>query len=317
MDCYTVRRSKTFLVLDALPILQPLPTVLLQLISEYTVVQFLAGYGARTIWIRELDGERQPWRVFHPILPIFWPGTMAVANHHLLILQPPPDNERFSVEKNIVALPLDSEVTNRTNWVQTEDALAWRLLVLSCGTPIALHFSSSFLHFGNVPHRIPVSCFHYTMHWTTTVIWNDCLILFGGGGPAAAQVAMWNPITTTWHQLPPLREGRNFGLAVATPIGLLLAGGSADLQLEPSTLIQCLPSSQCPSWMVLDWQLPEAVRPGRLWFLNGRLYFAHSRLRCWSLFLGQDEPREPRKIQTSDWIREPDTPHNFDHVFAM
>ena len=144
MDCCTTatRRNKTFAVLHALSALQPLPTVLLQVISEYTVVPFLAGQRAETLWIRELDDEQQPWRVgfSHLVLPD-WPVAMAVANNrHLLVLQPHEDDSPFDVANHLVALPLDSELPNRTEWREIRDHCQWRLLVLSCGTPIVLHF---------------------------------------------------------------------------------------------------------------------------------------------------------------------------------
>ena len=320
MDCFTTatRRSKTFAELHALPILRPLPTVLLHIVSEYTVAPFLAGCRDGQIWIRQDDGEQQPWRVgfSNLVLPNGWPNRMAVANRHLLVLQPSADDSHFS-EENIVALPLDTDTPNRTEWRDMHYHCEWRLLVLSCGTPIVLHFlrkdnRQAFLYFRNVRHRVPLHLFHYSMHWTTTVIWNDCLILFGGYGAVASQVTMWNPTTTEWHRLPSLRQRGNLGLPFVTPLGLLLAGGLTAAH-ERSCLIQCLPSPQSASWTVLDWQLPAgANRYTQTWFVNGRLFVAPSDKsnRCWSLLIRPG-------IQTSDWSPEPNTPHDFTTVFTL
>ena len=304
MDCCTTatRRNKTFAVLHSVQILRPLPTVLLHVISDYSVVPFLAGCSSGQIWIRESDDEQQPWRRgFSNLVLPDWPVAMATANDcHLLVLQPP-----LTVDA-IVTLPL-CELPNHTKWRKLGSSSVywcWRLFVLSCGTPIVLQiaFEQVFLYFRTVRHPVPVHLCNDNPEVTTTVIWHDCLVFIGGSQPA-----MWNPITTEWHLLPPLSAATG-GFAMVTPIGLLRASA-----LEPFTLIECLPSPLCSSWTVLDFQLPVATRKARTWFINERLYFAPWDIsnRCWSLCIRQDQ-----KIQTSDWIQEPNTPQ-FLHVFTL
>ena len=272
MECETTvtRRRKTFDILHGLPVLGYMPTALINLVSEYAVVPYLAGHRDGTIWIRQADDEQQPWRpgFTNLILPRD-PVAMAVTNQHLLVAMQDSD---FDAMYDIVALPWDAP--NRTEW-KTRDYLNVRLSVLDCGTPVVLHWEllhwddrRAFLHIGcGVKHPVPQP---FIQDLTTSIVWNDRLLLCGGGPlEANDKVRMWD--NGEWRDLSSLCEATSSATPIATPLGLLLLGGVTRLG---SALIQCLPSLSASSWIVLHCRLPAAVPRSNAWCVNGRLYFA-------------------------------------------